>query len=397
LNRDPLAGLVVIDLTRILSGPFCTMILADFGARVIKIESPEKGDDARMIGPFIKGQSAYFMSVNRGKQSVTLNLKAPEGRNLLKELMAGADILVENYRPGTMEKWGLDYEKVRALNPRLIYASVSGFGQGGPYAKLPAYDIVVQGLSGLMSITGPEGGAPTRVGTSIGDIVPALFTTIGIMMALFHRSLSGEGQRLDIAMLDGLVAILENAIARYQVNQEIPEPIGNRHPSITPFDSFVVRDGHIIVAVGNSKLFEDLCRVLEIPEVAKDIRFKENVDRHENEKQLKSLLEQALSGYTQAEALTRLGQAGIPCAPINTIDRVVEDPQVLARQMVVEMEHPIAGILKLAGIPIKMSGTPGSIKKPAPILGQDTEQVLKELLGKTQEDIEGLRRNHIIG
>jgi CoA:oxalate CoA-transferase len=396
LNRGPLTGLVVIDLTRILSGPFCTMILADFGAQVIKIESPGKGDDARLIGPYIKNQSAYFMSVNRGKKSVTLNLKTPEARALLQEMAARADILVENYRPGTMDKWGLGYEAVRKINPRLIYTSVSGFGHSGPYRKLPAYDIVVQGLSGLMSITGPEGGPPTRVGTSVGDIVPALFATIGIMMALFHRSLSGEGQRLDIAMLDGLVAILENAIARYQVNLEVPRPIGNRHPSITPFDSLAVKDGHIIVAAGNPKLFEDLCRILNVPKLAMDPRFREYADRHQNEKQLKPLLEKALARYTQAEALAKLGQAGIPCAPINTVDRVMSDPQVLARNMVVEMEHPIAGILKLAGIPIKMSGTPGMINEPAPILGQHTDQVLKEFLGKTGEEIEELRRKKII-
>jgi CoA:oxalate CoA-transferase len=396
LNRGPLTGLVVIDLTRILSGPYCTMILADFGAQVIKIESPGKGDDARLIGPYIKAQSAYFMSVNRGKKSVTLNLKTPEGRALLKEMLAKADILVENFRPGTMDKWGLGYEEVRKINPRLIYTSVSGFGHSGPYMKLPAYDIVVQGLSGLMSITGPEGGSPTRVGTSVGDIVPALFTTIGIMMALFHRSLSGEGQRLDIAMLDGLVAILENAIARYQVNQEVPKPIGNRHPSITPFDSLAVKDGHIIIAAGNPKLFEDLCHLLDIPELAMDPRFKEYADRHQNEKQLKPILEKALAPYTQTEALARLGQAGIPCAPINSIDRVITDPQVLARRMIVEVEHPIAGMLKLAGIPIKMSATPGKIDEPAPILGQHTEQVLKDFLGKTGEEIEELRRKKVI-
>jgi CoA:oxalate CoA-transferase len=372
------------------------MVLADFGARVIKIESPEKGDDSRLLGPFVNDQSAYFVSVNRGKKSVTLNLKTPEGRALLKAMIARADILVENYRPGTMDKWGLGYAEVRKINPRLIYASVSGFGHSGPYKTLPAYDIVVQAMSGLMSITGQEGGAPTRVGTSVGDIVPALFTTIGIMMALFQRTISGEGQQLDIAMFDALVAILENAVARYQVNQEVPKPIGNRHPSITPFDSFAVKDSHIIVAAGNPKLFEDLCRVLNLPEIPNDPRFQEYAVRHRNEKELKAILEQALSRYTQAEALVLLGQAGIPCAPINTVDRVMADPQIQARDMMVEMEHPVAGILKLAGIPIKMSVTPGAIKEPAPLLGQHTDQILKEFLGQTQEEIDGLRRMKVI-
>lgn len=392
MDRGPLTGLVVLDLTRILSGPFCTMILADFGAQVIKIESPEKGDDSRLIGPYVKDQSAYFMSVNRGKKSMTLNLKTPEGRDLLKEMIVRADILVENYRPGTMDKWGLSYEEVRKINPRLIYTSISGFGHSGPYMKLPAYDIVVQGMSGLMSITGQEGGPPTRVGTSVGDLVPALLATVGILMALFSRTFSGEGQRLDIAMLDGLVAILENAIARTQVSGEVPKPIGSRHPSITPFDAFAVKDGYIIVAAGNPKLFEDLCRILNRPELALDPRFKEYADRHKNEKELKPLLEQALAGYSRTEALALLSRAGIPCAPINTVDQVMADPQVQARDMIVEVEHPVAGILKLAGIPIKMSATPGIIKDPAPTLGQHTEQILKEFLNKTEADIAALRR-----
>jgi CoA:oxalate CoA-transferase len=396
LSTGPLTGLVVLDLTRILSGPFCTMILADFGARVIKVESPGKGDDSRLIGPYVKDQSAYFMSVNRGKQSMTLNLKNPEGRALLKELAARADILVENYRPGTMDQWGLGYEVLQKINPRLIYTSISGFGHSGPYMRNPAYDIVVQGMSGLMSITGQEGGPPTRVGTSVGDLVPALFATVGILLALFSRTLSGEGQRLDVAMLDGLVAILENAIARYQVSGEVPKPIGSRHPSITPFDAFAVKDGHIIVAAGNPKLFEDLCRVLGRPELAQDPRFKEYADRHQNEKALKPLLEQALARFTQNEALDKLGQAGIPCAPINTVDKVMADPQVQAREMIVEVEHPVAGILKLAGIPIKMSTTPGSIKDPAPTLGQHTDHILGEFLGKTAEEIGALRRAKVI-
>lgn len=392
----PLENLVVIDLTRILSGPFCTMILADFGARVIKIEEPTSGDESRLLGPYVNNTSAYFMSVNRGKQSVTLNLKIQEGRAILKEMIKKADVLVENYRPGTMDKWGLGYEDVRSLNPGLIYASVSGFGHSGPYMKLPAYDIVVQGMSGIMSITGQRDGVPTRVGTSVGDIVPGLFTTVGIMMALYHRSFTGEGQRLDVAMFDSLVAILENAIARYQVQKEVPGPIGNRHPAITPFDSFSTKDGYIIVAAGNPKLFEQLCALLGITELLTDERFSEYANRHQHEKELKPILDQAFSRYTQAEALAMLGKAGIPSAPINTVDRVMKDPQIKAREMIVEIEHPIAGMLKLAGIPIKMSLTPGAVERPAPILGQHTDKILKEFLGKTQEQIDELRRMNVI-
>lgn len=393
---EPLENITVIDLTRILSGPFCTMILADFGAKVIKIEVPGTGDESRLLGPHINNESGYFMSVNRGKQSVTIDLRTIEGQGLLKEMIKKADVLVENYRPGTMDKWGLGYEEVKKINPRLIYTSVSGFGHSGPYMKSPAYDIVIQGMSGIMSITGQQDGPPTRVGTSIGDIVPGLFTTVGIVMALYHRTFTGEGQRLDIAMLDSLVAILENALIRYQAEKVVPMPIGNRHPAITPFDSFSTKDGYIIVAAGNPKLFEKLCSILNIPEVLSDPRFNEPHIRHANVKELKLILDQAFSGYNQAQALEMLGKAGIPCAPINTIDRIMTDPQVAARNMLIDVEHPVAGILKLAGIPIKMSLTPGEIKAPAPLLGQHTEEILSGLLGLTKEQIDGLRERKVI-
>jgi len=392
----PLENIIVLDLTRILSGPFCTMILADFGANVIKIELPDLGDESRLLGPYVNNESAYFMSLNRGKRSMTLNLKTEEGRALLKALIKKADVLIENYRPGTMDKWGLGYEEARNLNPKLIYASISGFGHSGPYMKLPAYDIVVQGMSGIMSITGQQDGPPTRVGTSIGDMVPGLFRNVGIMMALYHRTFSGEGQRLDVAMFDSLVAILENAIARYQVQKEVPKPIGNRHPAITPFDSFSTKDGYIIVAAGNPKLFEQLCELLGMPELIKDERFSEYANRHQHEKELKPLLEKGFSKFSQAEALAMLGNAGIPCAPINTIDRVMADPQIEAREMLVDIEHPVAGLLKLAGIPIKMSLTPGAVERPAPTLGQDTDQILKEFLGLTQDQIDDLRHRKVL-
>lgn len=392
----PLQDVVVVDLTRILSGPFCTMVFADFGADVIKIETPGSGDESRLLDPHVNGESAYFMGVNRGKQSVTLNLKTVEGRALLKEIARKADILVENYRPGTMENWGLGYEQMKSINPGLIYASISGFGHSGPYMKLPAYDIVIQGLSGLMSITGQENGPPTRVGTSIGDIVPGLFSAIGIMMALFHRTRTGEGQHLDVSMFDSIVAILENAISRYQVYKKIPKPIGNRHPAITPFDSFSTKDGYIIVAAGNPKLFEKLCEILNLPDLVKDKHFSEYASRHKHEKELKPILEKAFSRYTQAQALEMLGKIGIPCAPINTIDQVLVNPQVKARDMIVDVEHPVAGIMKLPGIPIKMSLTPGQIENPAPTLGQHTEQVLSRFAGLTQEQVSELRRRGIL-
>lgn len=392
----PLENITVIDLTRILSGPYCTMMLADFGARVIKIEVPGTGDESRLLGPHINRESGYFMSVNRGKQSVTLDLRTSEGQELLKELTKKADILIENYRPGTMDKWGLGYEDIKKINPRLIYTSVSGFGHSGPYMKSPAYDIVIQGMSGLMSITGHPGGPPTRVGTSVGDIVPGLFATVGILMALYSRTFTGEGQRLDIAMFDALVAILENALIRYQADKTAPKPIGNRHPVITPFDSFSTQDGYIIVAAGNPKLFEKLCSILQLPEVLSDTRFCSPAARHANVDELKQILEQAFSAFTQKQALKMLSHAGIPSAPINTIDQVVNDPQVAARHMIVDILHPVAGMLKLAGIPIKMSKTPGEIQAPAPLLGQHTEEVLSSFLGLTPEEIDGLRERKVI-
>jgi CoA:oxalate CoA-transferase len=392
----PLQDIVVVDLTRILSGPFCTMVLADFGAEVIKIESPGKGDESRLLGPHVKGESAYFMSVNRGKLSVTLNLKTEEGRSLLKEIIKKADVLVENYRPGKMAEWGLDYEKIKIENPRLIYASISGFGHSGPYMKIPAYDIVIQGMSGLMSITGQENGPPTRVGTSVGDIVPGLFCTIGIMMALHHRAQTGVGQHLDVAMLDSVIAILENAIARYYAQNEIPKPIGNRHPAITPFDSFSTKDGYIIVAAGDRKFFEKLCERLNLPELLKDERFSEYASRHQHEKELKPILDEAFSRFTRSQALEMLGKIGIPCAPVNSIDQIIENPQVKARHMIVDVEHPVAGTVKSPGIPIKMSVSPGAIERPAPTLGQHTDQVLSRFLGLTQERISEMRKGGIV-
>ncbi len=392
----PLENITVIDLTRILTGPFCTMMLADFGAKVIKFEIPGAGDESRLLGPHINDESGYFMSVNRGKQSVTLDLRTPEGKHLLKEMAKEADVLIENYRPGTMDKWGLGYDEIKKINPRLIYASISGFGHSGPYMEKPAYDIVVQGMSGIMGITGQQDGVPTRVGTSIGDIVPALFTTVGIMMALYSRTFTGQGQRLDVAMFDSLVAILENALIRYQATGEVPEPIGNRHPAITPFDSFAAKDGYLIVAAGNPKLFENLCKILNIPELLSDPRFNDPHVRHQHHKELKPILEEAFSRFTQAEVLALLGKAGIPCSPVNRVDRIMTDPQVAARDMLVDVEHPMAGILKLPGIPIKMSMTPGEIKAPAPLLGQHTEEVLSGILGLTKEQISSLRERKVI-
>lgn len=392
----PLQDIVVLDLTRVLAGPYCGMVLADYGCNVVKIEPPGEGDDSRAFGPFVGKESAYFMSLNRNKRSMTLNLKEQEARDLFKEMVRKADVVLENYRPGTMEKFGLGYEDLRKINPRIIYGACSGFGHTGPYSQKPGYDILAQAMGGIMSITGPEGGEPVRVGASIGDIIAGLFTTIGVLMALHHRTLSGEGQKIDVSMLDCQLAVLENAIARYFVSGTAPKPLGTRHPSLTPFDAFKSKDGSIIIGVGNNKLWEKLCDIIGLPELKSDARFNSNSLRTQNYKELYVHLNDAFKGKSTAEWIVELEAAGIPCGPINTIDKVVSDPQVLFREMIVETVHPVAGPVKMAGAPIKMSATPGSVDTPAPMLGQHTADILGELLGKTAAEVEDLQRRQIV-
>jgi CoA:oxalate CoA-transferase len=376
----PLSGITVVDLTRVLAGPYCTMVLADLGARVIKIETPGSGDDSRRYGPFVNGKSAYFMAMNRGKESIALDLKAPADREIFERLLEGADVLVENFRPGAMERLGYGWETLHARYPRLIYAAASGFGHSGPYAPKPAYDMVVQGMGGIMSITGQPGGPPTRVGASIGDITAGLFTGIGIASALHHRHASGKGMKIDVAMLDCQVAILENAISRYFTTGRSPQPLGARHASIAPFAAFATRDGHIIVAAGTDALFRRLCQALERPEMADDARFASNDLRSENVEALTEILESVLSGRGSGDWLARLEAAGVPCGPINDIAGIVNDPQIRARNMIVPIDDPEAGPLKLAGNPIKMSEFPDPRSRPAaPALDQDRAAILRSL------------------
>lgn len=392
----PLENVVVLDLSRVLAGPYATMVLADLGADVIKIEQPKIGDDSRQFGPFVDGESAYFMSLNRNKRSITLNLKDPKAKEIFKEMVKKADVVVENYRPGTMEKLGLGYDVLKEINPRIIYAACSGFGQTGPDSKKAAYDVIVQGAGGIMSITGHEDGEPTRVGASIGDITAGLFTAIGILTALYNRTVTGKGQMVDVAMLDCQVAILENAIARYVTTGVAPKPIGNRHPSITPFEAFKAKDGYIIIAVGNDNLWARFCNLINRPELINDERFATNPLRTQNQKALKAILDTVFPTKTVDEWIEALEGAGIPCGPINTIDRVVNNRQVQAREMIVEVEHPVAGKLKMTGVPIKLSETPGSVDTPAPLLGQHTEEILKDFVGLTAEQIAELREKEAI-
>ena len=377
--KGPLKDLLVVDLTRVLVGPYCTMILSDLGARVIKIEAPEIGDDSRKFGPFVKDYSAYFMSLNRGKESIALNLKNEDDKKIFEKILAKADILVENFKPGTLEKWGFGWKQVSKKYPKLIYASASGFGQTGPLKELPAYDMVVQGMGGLMSVTGQPNSEPTRVGTSIGDITAGLFTAIGINAALYDRQKTGKGMYIDVSMLDCQIAILENAIARYLSKNEIPKPMGSRHPSIAPFEAFKTKDSYIIIAAGNDKLFENLCNALDLKDLIMDEKYKSNSSRSENMNELKKILEQKLINKTTNEWVKNLESLKIPCGPIFNIKEAVENPQVEARNMIVKAYHKVIGDFKLAGNPIKMSTykdekTRGDI----PDLDEHREKIMKE-------------------
>ena len=375
----PLKNLLVLDLTRVLVGPYCTMMLSDLGARVIKVEAPEVGDDSRNFGPFIDDYSAYFMSLNRGKESIALNLKNIDDKTIFEKILAKADILVENFKPGTLEKWGYGWKDVCEKYPKLIYASASGFGQTGPLKELPAYDMVVQGMGGLMSVTGQPNSEPTRVGTSIGDITAGLFTTIGINAALYDREKTGKGTFIDVSMLDCQIAILENAIARYLSKNEIPKPMGSRHPSIAPFEAFKTKDSHIIIAAGNDKLFEKLCNVLQIPNIFKDEKFNTNSSRSKNIDELKEILEAKLSSKITTDWVNQMEKERIPCGPIYNIKEAVENPQIESRNMIVKAYHKVIGEFKLAGNPIKMSSykdekTRGNI----PDLDEHRKKILKE-------------------
>lgn len=379
-QEGPLSGVTVLDLSRVLAGPYCTMVLSDLGARVIKVEAREGGDDSRHYGPFVEGKSAYFMSLNRGKESIALDLKAAADREVFEGLLARADVLVENFRPGTMDRLGLGWPVLHARHPRLIYAAVSGFGRTGPYSNRAAYDIIVQAMGGIMSLTGHPGAPPVRVGASIGDIVAALFLSIGIGAALYHRERTGEGTLVDVAMLDAQVAILENAIARFTATGTLPGPLGARHPSITPFDVFAAGDGYLVIAAGNNQLFGRLCSVLGRADLATNPLFVTNDLRTRHHAALKDELESTLRLRPVREWLSLFGEAGIPSGPINTVDKVLADPQVQARNMVVSVDDPEAGRVVMAGNPIKFSAFPDfATRRPAPDLDEHRQQLLAEL------------------
>ncbi len=379
VEQLPLHGITVIDLTRVLAGPICTQTLGDLGARVIKVEQPGQGDDSRSIGPFVGGHSAYFMSVNRNKESIALDLKVPADRAVFEQLLARADVLVENYRPGTMEKLGYGWDELHRRYPRLVFTSVSGFGQTGPYRAVPAYDMVVQAMSGMMSVTGyPEGG-PCRVGVSIGDLGAGLYAVIGTQAALMERHRTGQGKRVDVSMLDCQVALLENPIARYGAQGSVPGPIGARHPSVTPFDVFAAADGWFVIAAANDAAFRRLCSVLELPALADDERFATNALRGQHHEALKALLEPRLRTQPRAHWMQRLAAESIPVGEYHTVAEVVSHPQIAARGMVAEVCTPDGVPLSVAGNPLAVGQRGPLVRRQPPALDADRARILAEL------------------
>jgi formyl-CoA transferase/CoA:oxalate CoA-transferase len=393
----PLSGLTVLDLTRVLSGPYCTMMLADMGARVIKVEQPGRGDDTRGWGPpFQNGESAYFMSINRNKESLTLNLKHPDGRHIIDGLIDRADVLVENFRPGTLDRMQLGYDDVSSRWPRLVYCSVSGFGQTGPRRLEPGYDAVLQGEGGLMSITGPHDGPAYRLGVAIADISSGMFAAFGVAMALLARHRTGRGQLVDVGMLDSVAALLTYQAGIYFATGTAPKRLGNRHPTIVPYETLEAADGELVVAVGNDSLWRSFCTVVELEALTADPRFATNKDRVEHRDALRPILVERFRTQTVGHWIAALTAGGIPCGAVRNLDQVFSDPQVLERAMVVALNHPVAGAIRALGVPVKMNDTPGSVRTPPPTLGQHTEQVLTQDLGYEHSAIEQLRKDGAI-
>jgi crotonobetainyl-CoA:carnitine CoA-transferase CaiB-like acyl-CoA transferase len=390
----PLDGITVLDLTRVLSGPYCTMLLADMGARVIKIEQPGKGDDTRAWGPpFLEGESAYFLSINRNKESVTLDFKQPEGRAILDRLIAKADVLVENFRPGTLDKLGLDYTSLSKHHPRLVYTSVSGFGHTGPRRSEPGYDAIMQAEGGLMSITGSAEGPSFRLGVAIADIVSGMFAAYGTSMALFARDRTGRGQQVDIAMLDSVAALLTYQAGNYFASGKVPGRLGNRHPSIAPYETFAASDGDFVLAVGTDEQWRTFRTVAGLPE---DDRFATNRQRVTGYEEMRPIVADRLRTKPRQFWIERLNAAGVPCGSVRNLQELFDDPQVDAREMIAGIEHATIGSLRVLGVPVKLSDTPGAVRTPPPLLGQHTRDVLQGDLGLDAAAIDTLRAQHVI-
>lgn len=397
LKQGPLDGVRVLDLTRVVAGPYCSMFLGDLGADVVKVEQPGSGDDTRGWGPpFTGGESAYYLCINRNKRSVTLDLKSPRAVELLRELAKVADVIIENFRPGTMERLGLGEKELRALNPRLIYASLTGFGADGPMSDWPGYDLIVQAWGGLMSITGTPDGEPVKVGVAIIDLVAGLMLGKAITAALFVREKIGVGQRIDTSLLEAEVASLINVGSNYLVGGKIPTRWGNAHPNIVPYQNFKTADGYLVIGVASEVIWKRFCAAVGREALTEDPRFQNNSQRVEHRAELIALLSEMFIQRDNETWFKLLTEAEIPCAPVQSIDQVFQAPQVLHRDMLLEVDHPTAGQVRMAGIPVKFSETPASVRKPPPLLGEHNEAVLKDWLGMNATKIDQFKRDKII-
>lgn len=392
-----LEGVVVLDLTRVLAGPYSAMLLADMGARVIKIENPDGGDDTRSMGPFVNGNSVYYANFNRSKLGCTLNLKAPEGKAMFLEMVKKADVVLENYRPGTMEKLGLGYDVLREANPGIIYGAVSGFGHTGPYSKRAGYDIVGQAMGGMMSTTGWPGGPPTRTGTPMGDVLGGLNLAIGVLAALVNKQKTGLGEKVDVALVDSVASAMENITMIYQSQGRIPQRIGNRYESTYPYDVFPAKDGDVVIAAGNNKLYGIFCDVIGRPELKEDPRFLNVKDRVAHHEEMRDIVVAWTQEHTIDEVDRLLNAAGCPACPVNTIDRMVKDPQIAgAREMFPEIDQPGIGKLHVTAAPQKLTRTKSCPRKPAPLLGEDNAAIYGEFLGCGEDKLAQLREKGVI-
>ncbi|MFE4706362.1 CaiB/BaiF CoA transferase family protein [Peribacillus simplex] len=392
----PLKGIKVLELSRTLAGPFCSMQLADMGAEVIKVEQPEVGDETRGFAPpEINGESCYFMSLNKNKQGITLNLKTEEGQQIVKQLVAESDVLIENFRNGTMEKFGLDYDVLKGINPRLVYCAVSGFGRSGPMKDEPAYDLLMQGFGGLMSVTGEKGRPPVKVGFSIVDLSTGLYASLGIVLALLTREKTGKGQYVEASLLDTVVSLSNYLGQNVLATGKAPERFGSAHPSLVPYQAFETKDGYVTIAVTNDRLWRKMCDALELHELKDHPKYAENVNRVANREELIEIIMEYTKSKNSSEVIDRLKREGVPSGPIHDLAQVLAHPQVQSREMIKEVEHPTIGMLKMLGTPIKLSETPGSVRKAPPLLGENTIEVLSKI-GYTNSDITALKEKGII-
>lgn len=377
----------VLDLSRVLAGPFCTMILGDLGADIIKVEAPGGSDDTRKWGPpFQNGVSAYYLCANRNKRSVTIDLKSNKGIEQIKQLVQESDVLIHNFKTGTMERFGLDYHMLQEINPRLVYCSITGFGETGPYKDKPGYDFIIQAMSGLMSITGTEESGPQKLGVAITDILTGLYACIGIQAALLERTISGKGQKLDISLYDSAVSSLVNIGSNYLMSGKIPKRLGNQHANIVPYQTFQTKDGYIVIAVGNDRQFADLCHVLEMPELMKDERFKTNPNRVQYREQLIPLLENIFIKKSTSYWLKACEEKQIPCGPIQNLEQLMNDPQLHVRNMFIEHDHPVAGTIRMIGSPLKLSRTPVSVRYHPPEVGEHHDEIFQEIINEIEKE-----------